>query len=59
MRTVLLIVTIAFIGGLIALTVDDISLNGVTPLDVIALLIVAFFSVAIIGALRARPDAEK
>ncbi|WP_249010818.1 hypothetical protein [Conexibacter sp. DBS9H8] len=59
MRLVLLIVTIAFICGLIALTVDDISVNGVTPLDVVALLIVAFFAVAIVGALRARPDGEE
>jgi hypothetical protein len=51
----LLIVTIVFILGLAAMTVIDIADNGLTPLDVVAIMILAFFSVAIVGALRVPP----
>lgn len=54
-RRTLLIVTIVFILGLGLLTVIDIADNGLTPLDVVAIMILGFFSVAILGALRAPP----
>ena len=48
----LLIVTVVFIIGLVALTVSDLVQNGVTPISVVSVVIVAFFWVAIVGALR-------
>jgi hypothetical protein len=56
MRQTLLVVTIVFIVGLLAMTVYDISLNGVTPIDVVSVLIIGFFGVAIVGALRVPPS---
>ena len=58
MRIALLLVTIVFIGGLIALTVYDVASNGVTPLDVVSAVIIAFFGVAIVGALASRPPED-
>ena len=55
MRRTILVVTVLFIAGLFAMTVYDISLNGVTPIDVVSLLIIGFFGVAIVGALRVPP----
>ena len=55
MRFVLLGITIVFLLGVTALTGSDVAHNGVTPLDVIALLIVGLFGVAIVGALISRP----
>jgi hypothetical protein len=56
MRRTLLVVTIVFIVGLLAMTVYDVSLNGVTPIDVVSVLIIGFFAVAIVGALRVPPS---
>jgi hypothetical protein len=50
----LLIVTLVFIVGLAALTVADVVQNGVTPISVVSVAILAFFWVAIVGALRER-----
>jgi hypothetical protein len=58
MRIVLLIVTILFLLGLSFLTVYDISHNGVTPLDIVSILIIAFFGVALVGALSTRPPED-
>jgi hypothetical protein len=58
MRIVLLFVTILFLGGLAALTVYDIVSNGVTPLDIVSVLIIAFFGVTIVGALATRPPED-
>lgn len=55
MRIALLLVTILFLAGLAFLTVFDVAHNGVTPLDVVSILIIAFFGVAIVGALATRP----
>lgn len=51
----LLYVTLVFITVLGGLTVFDISLNGVTPLDVVSLMIIGFFAVAAVNALRVPP----
>jgi hypothetical protein len=48
----LLIVTLVFIVGLAALTVSDLIQNGVTPIAVVSIAILAFFSVTIVNALR-------
>jgi uncharacterized membrane protein YeaQ/YmgE (transglycosylase-associated protein family) len=58
MRIALLFVVVLFLAGLIALTVYDVSSNGVTPLDVVSGLIIAFFGVALIGALSTRPPED-
>jgi hypothetical protein len=51
-RRVILLVALAFIAALAALTVKDVISHGVTPLTVLAVMILGFFSVALIGALR-------
>jgi len=56
MRRTMLVVTVLFIAGLLAMTVYDISLNGVTPIDLVSILIIGFFGVAIVGALRVPPN---
>jgi hypothetical protein len=58
MRYALLLVVLLFLGGLIALTVYDVSLNGLTPLDVVSVILIAFFGVALIGALSTRPPKD-
>ena len=58
MRIALLIVTVLFLAGLAALTVYDVASNGVTPLDVVSVLIIVFFGVTIIGALTHRPPED-
>jgi hypothetical protein len=55
MRTVVLIVAMVFIAGLAALTALDVSRYGLTPLDLVSILIVALMAVGILGALRPRP----
>jgi hypothetical protein len=55
---VLLVVVLAFIAMLAALTVVDVINYGVTPLDALAVLILALFSIAIVGALRTRPPTD-
>jgi hypothetical protein len=54
-RRGLLIITLLFIGALTALTATDMARNGLTPLDLVAILILLFFSIAIVGALRSPP----
>jgi hypothetical protein len=56
MRRVLLVVTLLFIAALAAMTAFDISQNGPTPLDVVAILIIGLFGVGIVGALREHHD---
>ena len=48
----ILALALAFIGVLGALTVKDIIKYGITPLAVLSVMILGFFSVALIGALR-------
>lgn len=55
MRIVILIIALLFIGMLAALTVLDIIHNGVSVLDVVAILILLLFTTGIVGALRTPP----
>jgi hypothetical protein len=56
MRIALMIVTLLFIAALAAMTAFDISQNGVTPLDVVSVMIIGLFGIGIVGALRAPRD---
>jgi hypothetical protein len=55
MRIALLCIVIVFIGGLGFLTAQDIANNGVTWLDVLAIVILVLFSTGIVGALLEKP----
>jgi hypothetical protein len=55
MRFLVLAVVVVFIAGIGGLTVRDIAVNGLTWLDVLALLIVLLFATGIVGALLHRP----
>ena len=55
MRQTILFVVLLFIALLVALTVTDIARNGVSPVDVLAILVLVLFSTGIVGALRHRP----
>jgi hypothetical protein len=55
MRILVLIVALAFIAMLAAVTIDDIVVYGVSPLDVVSALILVFIAIGIVGALRQRP----
>lgn len=55
MRTVLLIVVLAFIGGLGLLTALDIQRHGLNWLDVLAIAVLVLFGVGIVGALLEPP----
>lgn len=55
MRFLLLAVVLVFTAGIAALTVADIADNGLTWLDVLAILIVVLFGTGIVGSLLHRP----
>lgn len=55
MRLLLLGVAVVFTAAIAVLTVLDIVNNGLTWLDVLALLIVVLFATGLIGALWQRP----
>lgn len=55
MRTAVLAIALVFIAGLGALTVIDFVHNGLTAVGVLAVLILALFTVGIVGALRHPP----
>jgi hypothetical protein len=57
-RTFVLVVALAFIAMLAVLTVVDVATYGLTPLDVLAVLILGLFATGILGALRVRPPAD-
>jgi hypothetical protein len=56
-RLAVLIIALAFIAGMAALTVLDIVHHGLTVVSVLALGIIFLFAVGIVGALR-HPPAE-
>jgi len=56
MRKLVLTVALLFIAMLAALTVSDVVHYGVTPLDVLSVLILILFLTGIIGALRNPPQ---
>lgn len=51
-RRLILVVVLVFIAGLSALTILDMVNNGVNALSVVSFVILLFFWVAIVGALR-------
>jgi len=55
-RGVVLIVALAFVGLLAALTIDVASRTGFDILTAAAILILAMFAFGIVGALRHPPD---
>jgi hypothetical protein len=57
-RTLILTVALVFIGLLAALTVRDIVQYGVTPVSVLAVLVLTLFCTGIVGALSHRPPDE-
>jgi hypothetical protein len=54
-RIVILIIALVFIGLLGALTVRDIIQYGVTPVSVLAVVVLTLFCTGIVGALRHPP----
>jgi hypothetical protein len=54
-RTVVLIVALAFIVALSVLTVLDIVHYGVSAVDALAILVIVLFTTGIVGALRQPP----
>jgi hypothetical protein len=56
MRVPVLIVALAFIGLLGALTVIEFVNNGVTVVGLIAIFVLVLFLVGIVGALRHPPE---
>ncbi len=56
MRSVLLWVALAFIGGLLFLTIDVARQSGVTPIVVLSCLVLALFGFGIVGALLHPPE---
>jgi hypothetical protein len=55
MRLLLLAVVVVFTAGLGLLTVADMVNNGVTWLDILAILVVVLFGTGIVGSLLHRP----
>jgi hypothetical protein len=55
MRIVLLVVAVVFTAMIAVLTVQDIVNNGVTWLDVLAIMVVVLFGTGIVGALWQSP----
>jgi hypothetical protein len=55
-RSFVLAIALLFMALLASLTADDIVRNGVTPLAVVAILILILFAIGIVGALRQPPS---
>ena len=55
MRYLLLLVVVVFTAGIAVLTVLDMVNNGVSWLDILALLVVVLFATGIVGALLQPP----
>ncbi|HEY5431667.1 MAG TPA: hypothetical protein VIK04_21325 [Solirubrobacteraceae bacterium] len=58
MRLLLLIIVVVFTAFIGVLTALDMAHNGVTWLDVLAILIVILFGTGIVGALLHRPPRQ-
>ena len=54
-QNAILAVTLVFLVFLTGLVIVDVSEYGVTPLDVLAIPILVFFAIAVVGALLRRP----
>jgi hypothetical protein len=55
MRLAVLTLALLFVGALGALTVRDIHMHGLTPVGVLAVIIVVVFTIGVIGALLHPP----
>ena len=55
MRLAVLTLALLFVGALSALTVRDIHMHGLTPVGVLAVIIVVVFAIGVIGALLHPP----
>jgi hypothetical protein len=55
LRRTILVTTLLFLAMLAALTVWGLINNGVTPVSVISIMILIFFWIGIVGALRTPP----
>lgn len=55
MRGFVLVAALAFIGLLGALTTVDLDQQGVTPLNILSVLILIMFVIAVVGSLLQRP----
>jgi hypothetical protein len=55
LRLAVLTIALLFVGALGALTVRDIHTHGLTPVAVLAIIIVVVFTIGIIGALLHPP----
>jgi hypothetical protein len=55
MRLAVLTLALLFVGALGALTVRDIHMHGLTPVGVLAVIIVVVFAIGVIGALLHPP----
>jgi hypothetical protein len=58
MRLLLLAVVVVFTAGIAVLTVLDMTRNGVTWLDVLAILVVILFATGIVGSLLHKPPRQ-
>ena len=58
MRLLLLAVVVVFTAGIAVLTVLDMTRNGVTWLDVLAILVVVLFATGIVGSLLHKPPGQ-
>ena len=56
MRTGVLTVVLVFIAALAALTIRDFAHHGVTPVGVMAAVVLVLFTTGILGALRHPPN---
>jgi len=54
-RGFVLVAALAFIGLLGALTTVDLDQQGVTPLNILSVLILIMFVIAVVGSLLQRP----
>jgi len=55
MRLAVLTLALLFVGALGALTLRDIHMHGLTPVGVLAVIIVVVFTIGVIGALLHPP----
>ena len=55
MRAAVFTVALLFIVALAVLTVRDIRIHGVTPVDVLAIIVLVLFTTGIVGALLHPP----
>lgn len=55
MRLAVLTIALLFIAALAVLTVRDIRVHGLTPVDVLAVIVVVVFATGIVGSLMHPP----